>query len=346
MWGRRKPRAASGISAELEHRQVSIEASVTTSRFAVIGAGRLGSSLALALRHRGLVLTGFTAASQAGRTRAQELLGIAASPNLPALTAGRPDLYLVCVPDEAVADVAAELGAALAADASAAGDPAAAPVVAHTSGATSVSVLAPCERAGAAALVFHPLQTFPDPLTGASRFARAGVAITPGPGRPDEAGTAGFHLADVLAMRPFLLADDKRSLYHAAATVACNYLVTLEYLANELFVKAGVPERVTFDLFLPLVQATLENLAVRGPVDALTGPLSRGDAATIAAHLEALAAEAPEALPAYRALGDATLALVAAKAQLDPIVLARLRELLTGPAATKESRPGVGYAGL
>ena len=202
------------------------------------------------------------------------------------------------------------------------------PVVAHTSGATSVSALLPCEEAGAATLVFHPLQTFPEPLSGATRFAGAGVALSPGSADPDAAGAMGMKLADILGMRPFFLADEKRTLYHAAATVACNYVVTLEYLANELFVKAGVPERVTWPLFLPLVRATLENLAARGPVDALTGPLSRGDAATIAAHLEALASDAPEIVPVYRALGLATLDLVAARYEVDPEELARLHALL------------------
>ncbi len=293
---------------------------------------------------------GFTADSPAGRARAEEWLGLPASPALSDLVKLSPDLYFVCVPDGAVDDVAAELGAELrtaieagAGTVPAGGDGEGAdahgtvahgpvtthrPVVAHTSGATTVSALLPCEVAQAATLVFHPLQTFPEPLTGATRFAGAGVAITPGPSDPDAAGTMGMKLADLLGMRPFFLADDKRSLYHAAATVACNYLVTLEYLADELFVKAGVPERVTLSLFLPLVKATLENLAARGPVDALTGPLSRGDAATVAGHLDALASDAPEMLPVYRTLGLATLDLVAARHEVDPEVLAGLRALL------------------
>ncbi len=324
--GNAEPRLVS--LAELEQGQVSIAAASTSSRFAVIGAGRVGASLALALCAQGYTLSGFTSATPAGRARAEGLLGRAATLHLPALVALRPEIYFICTPDSVVADVAAELGAALAA----AGPqgPAAPPVVVHTSGATSVSVLAPCEKAGAAALVFHPLQTFPEPLTGATRFAGAGVALTPGPGRPDMAGEVGFRTADDLGMRPFLLADDKRSLYHAAASVACNYLVTLEAIANDLFVRAGVPERVTFDLFLPLVRATLDNVASRGPVDALTGPLSRGDAATIAAHLEALAEDAPASLSVYRSLGEATLGLVAARGDVSPAVIARMKELLTG----------------
>jgi predicted short-subunit dehydrogenase-like oxidoreductase (DUF2520 family) len=266
--------------------------------------------------------------------RAEEWLGLPASPALSDLVRLGPDLYFVCVPDSALMDVASELGAELrvrieatpgAVDAGGAGRR---PVVAHTSGATSVSALLPCEAAQVATLVFHPLQTFPEPLTGATRFAGAGVAITSGPADPDAAGTMGMRLADLLGMRPFFLADDKRGLYHAAATVACNYLVTLEYLAEELFVKAGVPERVALSFFLPLVRATLENLATRGPVDALTGPLSRGDAATIAGHLATLVSDAPEILPVYRALGLATLDLVDARHEVAPEVLARLHDLL------------------
>jgi len=325
------------LGAELEQRQVSIEATVTSSRFAVVGAGRLGASLALALCAHGLSLTGYTAGSDAGRARAEQWLGLPAAAHLRDLVGPDPDMYFICVPDGSVADAAAELAAALTADRASAPvqrTSAAPVVVAHTSGVTSVSVLAPCESAGAATLAFHPLQTFAEPLSGASRFAGAGVALTPGAGRADAAGTLGFKLADILGMRPFLLDDGKRSLYHAAATVACNYLVTLEYLADDLFKKAGVPERVTLELFLPLVAATLDNIAARGPVDALTGPLSRGDAQTISAHMQSLVTDAPDAIPVYRALGEATLELVGLRGELEPAVLARLRELLTGPAST------------
>ncbi len=192
------------------------------------------------------------------------------------------------------------------------------PVVAHTSGATSVAVLAPCEQAGAATLVFHPLQTFSEPITGSTRFPGTAIAITPSDARPDSpASTLGFALAHVLGARPFSLPDDKRSLYHAAATLACNYLVTLEHHSKRLFVQAGLPEDEALALFLPLVRATLDNVAAQGTVAALTGPLSRGDTQTIVNHLEALASDAPDLLPLYRALGRATLDLVEARGEVD-----------------------------
>ena len=169
--------------------------------------------MALALRGHGLPLAGYTTASLSGRLRAEAWLARPACPTLAALVGLNPALYFICVPDAAVADVGAELAAYLADGPTQAGQAGAGPrpVVAHTSGATSVTALSPCEKAGAAALVFHPLQTFANPLTGASRFAGAGVALTPGPVHPDEAGTTGLRMAEILGMRAFFLADDKRT---------------------------------------------------------------------------------------------------------------------------------------
>jgi len=303
-----------------------IETVTTSLRFTVIGAGRLGASLALALQARGASLLGFTARSDAGRARAEEWLGATAAGDLPALVALEPDLHLICVPDQALPDVARDLGAVLAATPPAGRG---APAVAHTSGATSVTVLTPCREAGAATFVFHPLQTFSDPRTGRDRFGSTAVAITPCPFDADSrAARVAFMMAELLEARPFLLPDDKRSLYHAAASVACNYFVTLEHQAQYLFTKAGLPAEGTLSLFLPLVTATLDNMAAQGTVAALTGPLSRGDLQTITGHLSALASDAPHLLPLYRTLGLATLDLVKARDEIPPSIVAQLTALL------------------
>jgi predicted short-subunit dehydrogenase-like oxidoreductase (DUF2520 family) len=312
-----------------------IDTAVTPLRFAIIGAGRLGGSLALALRAAGAVLTGYTAHSPEGRARADAWLGGVATVHLDDLVARAPDLYVVSVPDRALDEVAAELGAALAAagtrqaPASPTATPGVAPVVAHTSGATSVRVLDPCLRAGAATLVFHPLQTFTDPSTGCDRFAGTAVAITGGSSETGSpAVVLGFAVAVMLGAKPFLLPDDKRSLYHAAASVACNYFVTLEHHAESLFVEAGLPPANALSVFLPLVRATLDNMATQGTVKALTGPLSRGDVKTVAAHLTALASDAPHLLSLYRTLGLATLDIVRARQEVDPALVDRLTLLL------------------
>ena len=329
----------SGICSRTGTGRYFIGAAATSLRFVVIGAGRLGASLALALRAQGASLLGFTAHSPAGRIKAETWLGVRASTDIAELVSYLPDLWVIAVPDQAVSAVAEEVGTHLAraADLNPAAAGIAVPVVAHTSGATSVTVLLPCERAGASVLVFHPLQTFSDPLAGPTRFAGAAIAITPsGDMRTSPAATLGFALATALRSRPFLLPDNKRSLYHAAATFACNYLVTLEHHALQLFLKAGLPAEEPLDLFLPLVRATLDNLSARGTVDALTGPLSRGDSLTVANHLTALAADAPHFLPVYRALGLATLDLVRARGKVSPSVISELVDLLEDPSQSRK----------
>lgn len=308
-------------------------------RFAVVGAGRLGTSLALALRAAGADLVGYVCASAEGAARAQALLDREPAPCLAALLTTGPTHVFLTVPDAVLPRAAAELAESLATGAGhGAGSSggidecgaAPLPVVAHTSGATSVEVLEAAAGAGAATLVFHPLQTFSEPISGAGRFAGAAVALTPCTGpRGEEALSHGFALAAALGARAFLLPDDHRALYHAAASVASNYLVTLEYCAQRLFIAAGMPADQALALFLPLVRAALDNVTTQGPVRALTGPLSRADLPTISAHLEALAAQAPEYLPLYRRLGLYTLDLVRAREDVAPEALAHLTSLLT-----------------
>ena len=313
----------------------------------VIGAGRVGSSLALALRSTGARLAGFTAGTAEGRSRAEACLGMKASVGMRELVARSPKIYAITVPDDVLPEVAQELAAELDRVSGSApqAELQAAPLVLHTSGATSVAVLAACARSGALTLAFHPLQTFPDPITGAARFAGAAIAITPSGEDPDpRAAELGFSLARSLGARPFMLPDGKRTLYHAAATIACNYFVTLEHQAEQLFVKAGLGGNTGVDpstdhvtqaggraalaMFLPLVAATLENLRLEGSLAALTGPLSRGDERTVEGHLKALAAEAPGLLPLYRILGLATLDIVRARGEVDDGAVAGLNRLL------------------
>lgn len=310
----------------------------------------MGASLGLAVRACGGSLLGFTAGSEAGRARAESWLGGRASATLDELVSTNPELYIIAVPDQALPAVVDALGAALGAADPTMNDPAppfaTGPFVAHTSGATSVAALGACERAGAATFVFHPLQTFSDPSTSTGRFTGAAIAITPADRSPDSpALSLGFSLARLLGASPFLLPDEKRGLYHAAASFACNYFVTLEHHARDMFVHAGLPETEALSLFLPLVRATLDNMTAQGTVKALTGPLSRGDTHTIASHLDALTADAPHLLTAYRALGLATLDLVRARGELSPQVIAQLERLLKTPdpqppTAVRRDEPG------
>lgn len=192
---------------------------------------------------------------------------------------GDPDVVLLCVPDRAIAEVAAGV------------EPG--PWIAHTSGGTPLSALAPHERR----FTLHPLQTFTH-TRGPEQLDGAWAAIS---GETDEALSVATRLADVLGLRPFTLDDDRRALYHAGAAIASNYLVTLRRAAGELLTLAGVPE----EALDPLMRRVIENDFQ------LTGPIERGDWETVERHRAAIAEHSPALLEAYDALALLTRDTVA-----------------------------------
>jgi secondary thiamine-phosphate synthase enzyme len=313
------------------------------ARIALVGVGRLGATLGRALAQRGLPLVAATAGSPRGCSRAEEILGITAASDLGELIGAEPTLVLLAVPDGALPGVAGALAEAIQArggraeGADHSGIPRGAralPAVAHTSGATSVSVLKPLAELSCVTFGLHPLQTFADRAGTPEALVGTAFAVTPGPTGGEDLG---FALAGLLGGRPFLLAEKDRPLYHAAAVVASNYLVALEHVAERLFQAAGMPADQALGAFLPLVRGTVENMAARGTAAALTGPLSRGDEQTIALHLETLAERRPEDLDLYRILGLVTLELVAKRGEVPPEAQARLRQRLSGPLSAADS---------
>jgi predicted short-subunit dehydrogenase-like oxidoreductase (DUF2520 family) len=189
-------------------------------------------------------------------------------------------VVLLCVPDQEIAAAAACLAPG--------------PLVGHCSGATGLAPLAPHE-----AFSLHPLMTVTEH---GARFQGAGAAIAGTTGR---ALAIARELAGALGMRAVEIADEDRAAYHAAASMASNFLVTLEAAAERVAATAGVDRA----LLVPLVRATLENWAELGPEGALTGPVARGDEDTVARQRGALAERAPELLDLFDALADATRTL-------------------------------------
>ena len=184
------------------------------------------------------------------------------------------ELVLLCVPDHVIAEVAAGVAVG--------------PWIAHVSGATHLAALDPHERR----FSVHPLQTLtrargPEQLDG----AWGGISA-----ETDEALARARWLAETLGLRPFEVADADRTLYHAAAVIGGNFLVTLWRVATRLLDQVGAPP----EAIVPLMTRTIEN-----GFD-LTGPIARGDWTTVEAHLEALAERDPDLVPLYRALAEAT----------------------------------------
>jgi predicted short-subunit dehydrogenase-like oxidoreductase (DUF2520 family) len=191
-----------------------------------------------------------------------------------ALDAGDPELIVLCVPDRAITEVAA--------------DTTVGPWIAHVSGATPLAALAPHTRR----FGLHPLQTFSKAL-GPEQLDGPWGAVT---AESDEARDIGWWLAETLGLRPFDLADDARAAYHAGASMASNYLVTLRAAAGSLLEAAGAPP----EALDPLIQGVVDTDF------ALTGPISRGDWETVERHLAVIRAERPELEELYLVLAAAT----------------------------------------
>jgi predicted short-subunit dehydrogenase-like oxidoreductase (DUF2520 family) len=192
-------------------------------------------------------------------------------------------VVLLCVPDGEIARAAAAIAPG--------------PLVGHCSGATGLEVLSPHEG-----FSLHPLMTVPDDAQ-PTIFAGAGCAVD---GTTSRALATAEALADTLGMRATHVREEDRAAYHAAASIASNFLTTLEGAAERLAATAGVDR----ELLVPLVRAAVENWAEQGAERALTGPIARGDQATVARQREAVEERTPDLLPLFDALVDATRALV------------------------------------
>jgi predicted short-subunit dehydrogenase-like oxidoreductase (DUF2520 family) len=251
---------------------------------AVVGAGRVGTALAVLLQRAGHTIT---AVSGRAATRTRAATHLAAVPVRSEVdAAGGADLVILGVPDDEISPAVIRLAQ------EAAFRPGA--WVAHLSGAAGLDVLAPATAAGARRLAFHPLQTIPDVEGALERIPGSLMAVT---ADDDEGFGLGDRLAAEVGARPFHLPDDRRALYHAAAVFASNYVIASAGIAEELFHRAGVPDPLA--ALLPLARASLDNVARLGPADALTGPAVRGDAGTIDRNLAALREAAPHAVPGY-----------------------------------------------
>lgn len=197
------------------------------------------------------------------------------------------ELVLLCVPDRAIAEVAASIERG--------------PWIAHVSGATPLSALDPHVRR----FGMHPLQSF-SKARGPEQLDGAWAAVS---GETEEAREAGIRLARALGLRPFLLADGSRAAYHAGAAVASNYLVTLRHAAGSLLEAAGAPPEALDALMRGVIDGGFE----------LTGPISRGDWETVERHLDVIRAERPELEELYVVLAEATAGIAGRELPRDTV---------------------------
>ncbi len=261
----------------------------------VVSAGRVGAVLGAALARAGHSVVAASGVSKESVQRAEDLL-----PDVPLLppdeVVARADLVLLALPDDALAGMVRGLAAA--------GALRAGQIVVHTCGAHGVDVLAPAVAHGALPLALHPVMTFTGRAEDLERIGTCCFGVTAAD--DDEAAwSVGEALVVEMGAEPVRVPEAARPLYHTALAHGANHLVTLVAEAADLLGRAGVgdPQR----MLGPLLSAALDN-ALRHGDRALTGPVARGDAGTVRAHLQVLAEHAPDMLPAYRVLATRTAA--------------------------------------
>jgi len=286
---------------------------------AIIGAGVVGSALAALLRQAGYPVAGVASRREASaralcRFASLEDGIVCAAPE----AAARGRLVFVTTPDAAVADACAALAAARAFCRGA--------CVVHCSGALPSTALLPARRAcGATIASLHPCQSFAGAAEAVEGFAGTRCACE---GDADAMPVVERVVADIGGV--FVRIDtEAKTLYHAAAAVSSNYLVTLLDGALMLMEGAGVGRADALAMLLPLVRGTVRNVENLGVPDALTGPIARGDVATVERHLRDLAARAPALLPLYREAGRWCVRVGRAKGTLSEEDGARIEALLS-----------------
>ncbi|MFD7652753.1 Rossmann-like and DUF2520 domain-containing protein [Actinosynnema sp. NPDC059797] len=269
----------------------------------VISAGRVGSVLGAALSRAGHVVSAASAVSRDSLRRVEELL-----PDTPVLpppeVAASADLVLLAVPDDELPGLVRGLVAT--------GSLRQGQIVVHTSGAQGAAVLAPAAGVGALCVALHPVMTFTGRPEDVERMSACSVGVTAADG-DEVAWNVGEALVVEMSAEPVRVPEAARPLYHAALAHGSNHLMTLVADCADLLREAGVAnaERVLG----PLLSAALDNVLRHGD-RALTGPVARGDAGTVAKHLAVLAGH--EALPAYRVLARRTAARAQTAGLLKP----------------------------
>jgi len=285
-------------------------------KIAIIGAGVVGSSMAILMQRKGYRITGVASRRQASAEALGERVGSLTTTTDIANIVDNAEIVLIATPDREISRVAESLADA--------------PgfrfgtIVIHLSGALTSDILSPVKRRGGLVLSLHPLQSFAN-VEGALTGLPGSVFTLEG---DDTAIVTGQELVRALGGQPVSIKAEDKVLYHGAACIAANYLVSLAHLAVSLFEAAGFTQEQAGQALIPLMRGVLDNVAVSGPVRSLTGPIARGDTGTVVKHLVTLKEKYPGALDIYCLLGQYTVKVALEKGTLNPEAAQELEGLL------------------
>jgi predicted short-subunit dehydrogenase-like oxidoreductase (DUF2520 family) len=266
-----------------------------------IGAGTVGTAFASLLHSQNYKIVGVSSRTQAAAANLASLAGGCPVFHTNQEVADAADLIFITTPDDAIAKVVSQLkwhrGQS----------------VVHCSGAASTDILAPAQQSGTQTGSIHPLQTLAGIKEAIENIPGSTFAIE---GEKPLLQTL-KDMATSLGGNWIVLKADDKVLYHAAAVIACNYLVTLVKIATDLWQTFAIPPDQATRALLPLLRGTLHNIETIGIPNCLTGPIARGDTGTISNHLSALTQKTPDLLDFYRSLGLQTIPIALAKGKIN-----------------------------
>ena len=284
-------------------------------RIAIVGLGKVGTAMGYLLKRAGYPIAAIADRNPAALAKAHPYTGGLICPTIAAAPQDA-DAVLITTTDDAIASACRELAGALHPGQK----------VIHCSGAGSLDLLISARESGALIASIHPIQSFAHVEGAIDNIPGSTFGITAG----EEIREWAVDFVLALDGAPFFVPDTDKPLYHAAACIASNYLTTLLYMVEEIYLHLGLNREEAIRAFCPLVRGTLRNLESRGTVEALTGPIARGDNGTVEKHLLAFQDKLPEFLPAYRALGITATDLGLKKRSLTEEKSNMIKQLLQG----------------
>lgn len=279
-----------------------------------IGAGMTGTALAVRLSQKGCPVVAVSSRSFSSAQRLAELVDGCRAYQMAQEVADAAELVFITTPDDVISRVASEVQWHVGQN------------VVHSSGALSVDVLESARRLEANVGSFHPLQTFASIAQAIEHLHGSNFCLE----AEEPLLTTLKELASILDGNWVELKPGDKALYHIAAVLVSNYLVTLVKLALDLWQAFGVPTEEATKALLPLLRGTLNNIDNVGLPNCLTGPISRGDLGTINKHLSALEKSSSSLLPTYKELGLQTVPIAVAKGKIGEIEAEELRTLFGG----------------
>ena len=264
-----------------------------------IGAGKVGSALGLYFKQKGLQLGGYYSHTHQHAVNVSKMTISTAFTNIPELLKSSSMIWIT-VSDDSLEEVAKEI--------SHLDIPSHIKAFVHTSGVHSIKALEPLQKKGFATYSAHPLMAFGEIEESAKQLSEVYFSVEKSPKIKNDYFTRFFKKTG----NPVLLIDsDKKELYHCAASVLSNYMVTLLNLAYEMFEKSGMSKADIKKATAPLLQSTLANIADNDEmIDALTGAIKRGDRRTVEKHLKTLKKEMPEKTTLYKELGKESMNMI------------------------------------